>query len=92
MLRIDQLRSYHCTHLVANLFAGTKDLYLCAHLLCIGNVSVCDPGDTLGVDILKIKLFSISQRCQDRNLTACIITLDICRRILLCIALILCIL
>ena len=89
MLCSKHKRCYHTTVASANLAAGCKKLDRTIHNLCIFEIGRRNLGDSLAMDILEIHLLSAHKRSQDCNLTARIVSLDVCGRILLCISLIL---
>ena len=93
MLVCDHNRAYHCTDTaILFLFACSKQLNTAAKNLCVYKISWCDLCNTLSIYILVIYIFAKCKWGQNCNLSACIMTLNICRWVSLCIASLLCIL
>ena len=82
----DHLRRNHRIHAASHFFTHSKYLDRQTRLFRVFKIAGRYFRDPLGVNILIIYLFSVREGCQDRNLTAGVISFDIRRRILLRIA------
>ena len=91
MFRCQHKRCYQCTVTVSCLIAGSKKFDTSSQCFRVFDIGCCNLCDSFCMDVLEINLLPTYQRCENRNLSAGIMSLDISGRICFCISFLLCI-
>ena len=82
----NQHRAYISLNTVLLTARNAQQFDLAAHLLSITDIFGCDPGNSFYMNIIQSDSGIKSNGSKNRNLSSCIDTFDICRRICLCIS------